>query len=288
MRHHALLCLCLTLSGCGGIENWREAAAFGREPPEVAADGPVMRRLMGQDALDQPLLPQPGNIWADVLPAVQPDPPSAASAGYHGEHRPAEASPPGAGAPRPVRPATAAADPAVTGPAAPALAAVVPLADPLPPTAPASAAGPASPASASLAGNFSPAETVAAVGVGVASTGTGVASARSEVAAAGAGTASAGTTVATAVPRAAFRPEVQLAAAQSAQSAEAEWRRLRRDAPTLTEGRLPAVREAEVNGRHVWRLRAAGFADVAEASAFCTGIRVAKAECWVVPGSASP
>jgi len=43
-----------------------------------------------------------------------------------------------------------------------------------------------------------------------------------------------------------------------------------------------------VNGQHVWRLRAAGFADVAEASAFCTGIRAVKANCWVVPPSASP
>jgi hypothetical protein len=81
---------------------------------------------------------------------------------------------------------------------------------------------------------------------------------------------------------------VQLAAADSAQSAEAEWRRLRQHAPTLTDGHKPAVIEAKVNGQHVWRLRAAGFADLAEASAFCSGIRAVQANCWVVPPSASP
>jgi hypothetical protein len=81
---------------------------------------------------------------------------------------------------------------------------------------------------------------------------------------------------------------VQLASAGSEQRAEAEWRRLRQQARTLTEGRRPAVSEADVNGQHVWRLRAAGFADVAEASAFCIGIRAVKANCWVVPPSATP
>ena len=94
--------------------------------------------------------------------------------------------------------------------------------------------------------------------------------------------------VAQPAPRGPLHPMVQLAAAGSEQRAEAEWRRLRQQVRTLTEGHLPAVSEADVNGQHVWRLRAAGFADVAEASAFCAGIRAAKANCWVVPASATP
>lgn len=94
--------------------------------------------------------------------------------------------------------------------------------------------------------------------------------------------------MAKAAPRAVSHLAVQLAAAQSAQRAEAEWRRLRQDAPKLTDGHQPAVSAAEVNGHQVWRLRTAGFADVAEASAFCTGIRAVNADCWVVPPSASP
>jgi hypothetical protein len=95
-------------------------------------------------------------------------------------------------------------------------------------------------------------------------------------------------TAAKAGPPAVPRLMVQLAAADSAQSAEAEWRRLRQHAPTLTDGHKPAVIEAKVNGQHVWRLRAAGFADLAAASAFCSGIRAVQANCWVVPPSASP
>jgi hypothetical protein len=63
---------------------------------------------------------------------------------------------------------------------------------------------------------------------------------------------------------------------------------LRQHAPRLTDGHQPAVIEAEVNGHQVWRLRTAGFADMAEASAFCSDIRAEKSDCWVVPPSASP
>jgi hypothetical protein len=316
MRHHVLLCLSLTLSGCTGIENWRETAVFGREPQVAAADSPILRRLMGQEVLDQPLLPQPGNIWADVLPAPQPDPPAAAPASFHGVHRPVAATLPSAGVPRPALPAIAAADPGAASPVAAAVAAAVPVAAAASPMAATSPAGLVSPAATvrvaaalsptappSRAGHLSPEGVVsmtAAIAPTAAASRTGpvspagpvslatAVSPGAAVASAGEAVPSAGSAIAMAVPRVVVHPEVQLAAAQSAQSAEAEWRRLRRDAPTLTEGRLPVVREAEVNGQHVWRLRAAGFADVAEASAFCIGMRAAKSECWVVPASASP
>ena len=65
-----------------------------------------------------------------------------------------------------------------------------------------------------------------------------------------------------------------------------QWRRLRRDAPQLTDGHNPTIMSADVNGRHVWRLRADGFEDIAAARAFCIGIRTANADCWVVPAYA--
>ena len=87
------------------------------------------------------------------------------------------------------------------------------------------------------------------------------------------------------VPRDEDRPVVQLAAVSSEEGAEAAWRRLRQQARVLTDGHVSAVSEAEVNGQHVWRLRAFGFTDVAEASAFCSELRAVKAGCWVVPAS---
>ena len=87
-------------------------------------------------------------------------------------------------------------------------------------------------------------------------------------------------------PDAGDHPMVQLAALSDAQQAVAAWRRLRREAPKLTDGHNPEIVSADVNGRHVWRLRAGGFDDIAAATAFCTGIRTANADCWVVPASA--
>lgn len=208
MRRDVLLCLCLIASGCSLFEGSHEAPALRTHQPAAAADGTIMHQVTGQDVLDRPLLPQPGNIWADVLPSAQPGPLVATMAGGHG------------------RVVAVASDTGLSHPAAPMVAtrAVAPAV--LVVTKAASPAG--------------------------------------------------------------SRPMVQLAAAGSAQRAVAEWRRLRQRAPKLTDGHLPAVIEAEVNGQQVWRLRAAGFADVAEASAFCTGIRAVKADCWVVPPSLSP
>lgn len=203
---------------------------------------------MGQNVLDQPLLPQPGNVWADVLPAPQSGPPAATPARVDTQHNAVVASASGDGLQRAAAPAIAVPAPVVakTGPA------------PIPVVA-------------------TPAPVVAAAASVAAAPIPVVVAAAAPVAA-----------VPEAVPSAASSLVVQLAAARTAQRAEAEWRRLRQQAPKLTDGHSPALSEAEVNGQHVWRLRAAGFADVAEASAFCTGIRAVKADCWVVPLSASP
>jgi hypothetical protein len=213
MRRYVLLSLCLVLSGCAGFDGTHTAPAFQTPEPVATADRTVLRQVIGQDMLDQPLLPQPGNIWADILP---PSTQRAASTAAARVDHPVTAMAPATQLPHAAAPKSA------------TVAAAAPL---LPPSMPA---------------------------------------------------------VTKAVPAQASRPVVQLAAARSPQRAAAEWRRLRLQAPKLTDGHLPAVIEAEVNGQQVWRLRTAGFADVAEASAFCTGIRAVRADCWVVPMASLP
>lgn len=170
MRQIALACICLTvalaLTGCGAPKPWRDSSLGAPRPPPNG-DGPVMRRVMGQDPGVEPLLPEPGDIWADVVPNAQP-------------------------------------------------------ALPEPPK--------------------------------------GLA-ARPQVA------------------------TVQLAAADSAKRAEAEWKRLRQRLPKIVRDHRPEVTMADVAGRKVWRLRTGGFATVAEADAFCASVRAVKSQCWVVGSS---
>ena len=114
MWRNVLLCLVLVLSGCSWFPGMREEPAFGRPPLASARDSVIMRRLIGEDMLDQPLLPQPGDIWADVLPTAEPE--LSAVASHAGEHHPVvvagslDRSPP---AVTPTRPATV---PAVAAP----------------------------------------------------------------------------------------------------------------------------------------------------------------------------
>ncbi len=66
---------------------------------------------------------------------------------------------------------------------------------------------------------------------------------------------------------------VQLAAVDSEAGAQAEWQRLTRKMPDLFGDRqLMAVR-AEREGKTFWRVRTGGFADVAEATAFCARVK---------------
>ncbi len=256
----------------------------------AASDGTVMRHLMGQDALDRPLLPQPGDIWAGVLPPAQSGPAAVAPVGIRGGHPAVDAVEPAAAQSHRKQEAIAAtgrvyrteAATAATGPAhrtdQPSR-----TGQPSRTTQTVAATGQPHPAAVGIATTgrlHAAAPVIAAASTGILRPAPAVARATHEpmrpVAAAKAG------------PPAVPRLMVQLAAADSAQSAEAEWRRLRQHAPTLTDGHKPAVIEAKVNGQHVWRLRAAGFADLAEAGAFCSGIRAVQANCWVVPPSASP
>lgn len=80
------------------------------------------------------------------------------------------------------------------------------------------------------------------------------------------------------------RVQVQLGAVPSEEGARAEWERLRRRVPELA-GRQPAITRLDREGQApLWRLRTAGFADVAAARAFCAALRERSIACSV-PGS---
>jgi hypothetical protein len=75
--------------------------------------------------------------------------------------------------------------------------------------------------------------------------------------------------------------QVQLAALGSEQAAHAEWDRLAKKAPTLLNGRSPAIERAEVDGKTVFRLRTGGFGSIADATEFCGQMRAKGAACSI-------
>lgn len=75
--------------------------------------------------------------------------------------------------------------------------------------------------------------------------------------------------------------EVQLAAMTSEPAARAEWQRLSKRVPDLLGGRQPALQQAERDGKPIWRLRTGGFADTAEATAFCGQMRAKGLGCSI-------
>ena len=74
-------------------------------------------------------------------------------------------------------------------------------------------------------------------------------------------------------------PEVQLAALDTGAAAQAEWSRLTHQAPGLFANRHPAIVRASRDGRQFFRLRTGGFANLAEATAFCSHARQAGLAC---------
>jgi Flp pilus assembly protein TadD len=76
-------------------------------------------------------------------------------------------------------------------------------------------------------------------------------------------------------------PLVQLAAAVSADAAQAEWRRLQQHMPDVMDGRQPIIARVERNGQSFWRLRVGGFADAGQASAFCERLHAGGGACVV-------
>lgn len=74
---------------------------------------------------------------------------------------------------------------------------------------------------------------------------------------------------------------VQLAAVDTEQGAQAEWQRLARRMPDALGDRRLVLQRAERDGKAVWRVRTGGFADVADATAFCARLRAKGASCTI-------
>jgi SPOR domain len=74
---------------------------------------------------------------------------------------------------------------------------------------------------------------------------------------------------------------VQLAALTTEQAAKDEWQKLAHQLPEAFAGRQSSISKVEHDGRTFWRLRTAGFADVAQARAFCDKVRTKGGGCSV-------
>jgi cell division septation protein DedD len=74
---------------------------------------------------------------------------------------------------------------------------------------------------------------------------------------------------------------VQLAALTSEESARTEWAQLTKKMPDLMNGRQPNYTRIEREGHTFWRVRTAGFADMAQARSFCDRVRAKGAGCSV-------
>jgi hypothetical protein len=79
------------------------------------------------------------------------------------------------------------------------------------------------------------------------------------------------------------RIQVQLAAVPSEQAAAAEWERLRRRMPDLLGNQRLIVSRGERDGQPFFRVRTGGFADNAQARAFCDQVRQRGGSCFVAP-----
>lgn len=74
---------------------------------------------------------------------------------------------------------------------------------------------------------------------------------------------------------------IQLAALGTEAAAQAEWETLRKRMPELLNGHRPAISKTERDGKVYWRLRTAGFGDLAQARSVCEKIRAKGGACSV-------
>ena len=74
---------------------------------------------------------------------------------------------------------------------------------------------------------------------------------------------------------------VQLAAVDTEQAAQAEWQRLAKRMPDALGDRRLVLQRADRDGKPVWRVRTGGFADVADATAFCARVRAKGSSCTI-------
>jgi len=75
---------------------------------------------------------------------------------------------------------------------------------------------------------------------------------------------------------------VQLSSSTSSDAAAAEWLRLQKHLPDLLADRRPIVVRSETAGRVLWGVRTAGFAGLAEATAFCGAVKERGTSCYVI------
>ncbi|MBN8909079.1 MAG: SPOR domain-containing protein, partial [Rhodospirillales bacterium] len=293
VRAALLGCVATTLLG-GCVSRPRPIATDDRYAPLV--EGPNMRIVRGEDVPTKPLNPEPGDVWADIVPdretalAEEGPPPRSAGAKRTGVGQSKEAataittpleadwpvsqaaqaaaasdlSPAGTSAPstRPPAPSASGANDAATAATHPTSSGKDASTG-----APAAPDG-AAPRSGAAAAASTNASTASAAGP---APGAHAATSRARPSADAAGASG----------RPAHGREVQLAAAGSPAEAEATWARLVGRYPALLQGRSPILRQGEANGRQVWRLRTGGFGSAAEAKRFCDRLRGAGGTCWV-------
>jgi hypothetical protein len=88
-------------------------------------------------------------------------------------------------------------------------------------------------------------------------------------------------TAATHPPVSGHQAMVQLAALSSEEAARHEWHELSKRMPDLLSGKQPVFSHTEHDGHTFWRLRTAGFADIAQARTFCDHVRQKGGGCTV-------
>jgi hypothetical protein len=82
-------------------------------------------------------------------------------------------------------------------------------------------------------------------------------------------------------PASGHQSSVQLAALTSEAAARNEWQILSKRMPDLLNGRQPVYTRTERDGHTFWRVRIAGFADAAQARAFCEHVQTKGGGCSV-------
>ena len=75
--------------------------------------------------------------------------------------------------------------------------------------------------------------------------------------------------------------QVQLAAVPTEAAAKASWQGLQKQMPALLGGRQPVFTKVERDGHIFWRVRTDGFADAAQANAFCQQVKAAGGSCVI-------